>query len=388
MDELSILVTISVIIFTSPYFSKILRIPIPPIEIILGSLAGYYGYISDYYLFELVAEVGFFYLMFLAGAEVNLNVFTTTDRNLLKQGLVYLVLLYLLSFAITAYLELSHIFIVIMPLLSVGLIFALYKEYGKDKQWLNLSMLVGTMGELVSIALLTFVGAMLEFGVGFELYKSIGYLILFLAAIILAFRALQVLFWWYPELKVYLMPHYDKDEKDIRLSMALFFMMIAIMLFLHLEIAFGAFIAGMFIATFFEHKKELPHKLASFGFGFLVPTFFIYIGSTFDIEALWMEGLLETALWIALGMFIIRQVSALVFLKHLGLKQTVLLGLSHSMPLTLLIAVATIAYKSSSIDQHHYFAFILASLIEVIIAMTGIKIICSNPLNLKLKPKN
>ena len=388
MDELSILVTISVIIFTSPYFSKILRIPIPPIEIILGSLAGYYGYINDYYLFELVAEVGFFYLMFLAGAEVNLNVFRTTDKALLKQGLVYLTLLYLLSFAITAYLDLSHIFIVIMPLLSVGLIFALYKEYGKDKQWLNLSMLVGTMGELVSISLLTFVGAMLEFGVGFELYKSIGYLILFLAAIVLAFRALQVLFWWYPELKIYLMPHYDKDEKDIRLSMALFFMMIAIMLFLHLEIAFGAFIAGMFIATFFEHKKELPHKLSAFGFGFLVPTFFIYIGSTFDIEALWMEGLLETALWITVGMFSIRQISALVFLKHLGLKQTVLLGLSHSMPLTLLIAIATIAYKSHSIDEHHYFAFILASLIEVIIAMTGIKIICSQSLNVKLKPKN
>lgn len=388
MDELSILVTISVIIFISPFFSKILRIPIPPIEIILGSLAGYYGYISDYYLFELVAEVGFFYLMFLAGAEVNLNVFTTTNRNIIKQGLMYLTLLYLLSFAITSYIGLSHIFIVIMPLLSVGLIFALYKEYGKDKEWLNLSMLVGTMGELISIALLTFVGAMLEFGVGFELYKSIGYLILFLAAIILAFRALQVLFWWYPELKVYLMPHYDKDEKDIRLSMALFFMMIAIMLFLHLEIAFGAFIAGMFIATFFEHKKELPHKLSAFGFGFLVPTFFIYIGSTFDIKALWMEGVLETALWITLGMFVIRQVSGLVFLKHLGLKQTILLGLSHSMPLTLLIAVATIAFKSQSIDQHHYFAFILASLIEVIIAMTSIKIICSKSLNFNLKPKN
>ena len=388
MDELSILMTISVIIFTSPYFSKVLRIPIPPIEIILGSLAGYYGFVSDYYLFELVAEVGFFYLMFLAGAEVNLNVFTITDRAILKQGLVYLTLLYLLSFAITTYLGLSHIFIVIMPLLSVGLIFALYKDYGKDKEWLNLAMLIGTMGELVSIALLTFVGAMLEFGVGFELYKSIGYLILFLGAIILAFRALQVLFWWYPEFKIYLMPHYDKDEKDIRLSMALFFMMIAIMLFLHLEIAFGAFIAGTFIATFFEHKKELPHKLSAFGFGFLVPTFFIYIGSTFDLDALWMEGLLETALWIALGMFVIRQVSALVFLKHLGMKQTILFGLSHSMPLTLLIAVATIAYRSQSIDQHHYFAFILASLIEVIIAMTGIKIICSSGIRLKLKSKN
>ena len=385
MDELSVLVTISIIIFTSPYFSKILRIPVPPIEIMLGSLAGYFGFVNDYYLFELVAEVGFFYLMFLAGAEVDLRLFLTTDRNILKQGIIYLFSLYALSAFITTYLNLSHIFIVIMPLLSVGLIFALYKEYGKEEKWLNLAMLVGTMGELVSIALLTFLEAALEFGIGTELYKSIGYLILFLIGIIFAFRALQILFWWYPELKIYLMPHYDKDEKDIRLSMALFFMMIAMMLFLHLEIAFGAFIAGTFIATFFEHKKELPHKLSSFGFGFLVPTFFIYIGSTFDPEALFMDGLLETAFWIIIAMFSIRQLSSLVFLNHIGLKNTVLLGLSHSMPLTLMIAVATIAYKSNSIDQLHYFAFILASLIEVIIAMTCIKLLNSFYLKKELK---
>ncbi len=375
MTELSILVTISVIIFLSPFFSKILRIPIAPIEIILGAVAGYFGFLKEYHLFEVVAEVGFFYLMFLAGAEVDLKDFIKLDKRVLKQGMTYLGTLYLLAFAITGYFDLNHIYIVIMPLISVGMILALMKDYGKDKPWISLSMTIGTLGELVSISLLTFVGAMLEFGIGHELYRSIGYLILFLGAIILLFRLLDVLFWWHPELKVYLMPHYDKDEKDIRLSMALFFLMIALMLFLHLEIAFGAFVAGTFIATFFEHKKELPHKLASFGFGFLVPVFFIYVGSTFKLQALSLDGVLLNGFLITLASIGIRIISSFIFIKDLGFKQTILFGLSHSMPLTLIIAVATIAYRSNSIGQSLYFSFILVSLFQVIVSMVSIKLI-------------
>lgn len=375
MDELSILVTISVVIFLSPFFSKLLRIPIAPIEIILGAVAGYFGFLKEYHLFEVVAEVGFFYLMFLAGTEVDLKDFIKIDKKTLKLGVLYLALLYVLSFLTTVIFGLNSIYTFIIPLISVGMILTLFKEYGKDKKWLNLSMTVGTLGEVVSISLLTFIGAMLEFGVGFELYRSLGYLVLFLGAIVLLFRLLDVLFWWYPELKVYLMPHYDKDEKDIRLSMALFFLMIALMLFLHLEIAFGAFIAGTFIATFFEHKQELPHKLASFGFGFLVPTFFIYVGSTFKLEALNMDGVLLNGVLITLASITIRVVSSFVFIKDLGFKQTLLFGLSHSMPLTLIIAVATIAFRAGTIGQSLYFSFILMSLFQVIVSMVSIKLI-------------
>jgi Kef-type K+ transport system membrane component KefB len=157
--------------------------------------------------------------------------------------------------------------------------------------------------------------------------------------------------------------------------MALFIVMIAIMIFLNLEIAFGAFIAGTFIATFFAHKTELPHKLSSFGFGFLVPTFFIYIGSTLPVEALFKDGVLETALLITFAMLGVRQVAAVAFWRLLGPTKSSLFALAHSMPLTLLIAVATIAYKSNTIDQLLYYSFILASLLEVLIAMVGIKLV-------------
>jgi len=147
------------------------------------------------------------------------------------------------------------------------------------------------------------------------------------------------------------------------------------MLYLDLELAFGAFLAGIFIPTFFEHKHELPEKLASYGFGFLIPIFFIHIGNSFHLDALSIEGLITKAIFIALIMIVMRVIASLVFIKELGAVDSILMGLSHSMPLTLLIAMATLAYHANSIDQLHYYAFILAALFQVISVMIVIKII-------------
>ena len=378
-----IIITLSVVIVISPFLAKITKLPTTIIEILAGSIAAYYSFLEKNFIFSLVAEVGFFYLMFLAGAEVDLRVLLKLDKKIIKYGSLYIISLYLLSLIFTFLFGLHKIFIVIMPLISVGLILALFKEYGKDTKWLNFAMTIGILGELVSIIVLTFTGATLEHGVGMELYKTIALLIVFLTILAFLYKILNVIFWWYPEFKLFLMPHHDKDEKDIRLSMALFFIMIVIMEYLNLEIAFGAFIAGIFIATFFEHKAELPHKLSTFGFGFFIPIFFIHIGSTFDLENLTNKELVLNALKITTLMIIIRAISSLVFSKKIGLQNSILLALSHSMPLTLLIAVASIAYKAGTITSLYY-SFILASLFEVIISMITIKIIMTqNP-----KPKS
>jgi len=145
-------------------------------------------------------------------------------------------------------------------------------------------------------------------------------------------------------------------------------------------------LAGIFIPTFFEHKNELPEKLASFGFGLLIPIFFIHIGSSFDLNALLLAGLIEKAVVITIVMILMRIFASLVFIKDLGLTDSLLLGLSHSMPLTLLIAMATLAYSANSIDKLHYYAFILAALFQVISVMVMIKLI--NVYKLKKEQKS
>lgn len=372
-NEVSIIITLSAIIFASPLISKITRIPTIPVEIILGSVAVSLSIIEKNHLFTLVAELGFLYLMFLAGLEVDLKQLLKISPSILKRGLIYATLLYLFSAIFSWGFNLSKIFIVTLPLISIGLLAVLKKEYG-DKEWLHLAITVGLIGEIISIVVLTAVSAALEFGVSGQFYSTLIELILVFIVMIVFYNFFHNLIWWYPELKNYLMPQDDNQEQDIRASMGIFFIMISVMLYLHLEVALGAFIAGVFIKTFFEHNKQLPHKLEHFGFGWLVPIFFIWVGTSFELESLFMENLIYTAILITFGMILIRMISSLLFIQDIGLRHSLLLALSHSMPLTLLIAVATLAFQSKSISQFYYYAFILSSIFEVIISMILIKL--------------
>ena len=372
--------TISLIIVFSPFVAKALKLPTTPIEIILGSIFAAVGFIYPEHLFDVVAEFGFLYLMFIAGTEINLKKVLKMSKSVMKRVIFYLIILYAFSIGFSLSFELGNVFIVLLPLISVGLIATLAKEYGKTP-WLELSMTAGGIGEVVSIGFLTITSATLHSGIGLGLFQTLVALTLFLVFMFLLFRAMQLLFWWYPEIATALMPHNDNKEQDLRLSMGIFFLLICAMLVLNLELAFGAFLAGIFIPTFFEHKQDLPDKLSSFGFGFLIPIFFIHIGSSFDLDALFMDGLLETALMITLMMTTMRVVASLVFIKELGVIDSILMGLSHSMPLTLLIAMATLAYHANSIDTMYYYALILAALFQVIGIMVVIKVLNNYKLN-------
>ena len=373
-DEILIIFSISFIIFASPLLSRITKIPTIPIEIILGALFAAFSLIHEHALFEQVAELGFLYLMFLAGLEVDLKTLVTVPKRILKKAILYNILLFSMSFMITLYLDLSKIFIVILPLISIGVLAALKKEYG-DTPWIKLSILVGIIGEVISIFALTTVAAGLELGFGWEFIKTMFLFIVFLIALLLVYKVFHNLIWWFPQIKAYLMPEYDHEEQDIRVSMAIFFVMIAVMIYLQLEVAFGAFIAGTFVTTFFaEHNKSLPTKLEHFGFGWLVPIFFVSVGSSFDLSALFDDTLVEKAFLITFTMILMRVIASTLFIKELGSDKFILLALSHSMPLTLLIAVATLAYHNHSITEFWYFAFILASILEVLVVMIVIRI--------------
>ncbi|WP_321312917.1 cation:proton antiporter [Halarcobacter sp.] len=374
-EEILIIISISLIIFLSPLVSRVLKLPTITVEIILGAIAAYFAFIVEHSILELVAELGFLYLMFLAGLEVDLKKLINISGDLLRRSIFYNVILFSLATAITFYFELGKIFIVVLPLISIGLLAALKKEYG-DVEWIKLSITVGLIGEIVSIFALTTVSAALEFGLNFEFYKTMALFIFFLIFMLFVYKLFHNAIWWYPEIKAVLMPEKDNQEQDIRVSMAIFFLMITVMMYLHLEVAFGAFIAGTFITTFFEeHNKQLPHKLEHFGFGWLVPIFFIYVGSSFEIESLLHDGLVKHAILIALAMILIRIVASTLFIKTIGWNRFYMIGLSHSMPLTLLIAVATLAYHNHSITQYYYYAFILASIIEVLFVMIAIRLL-------------
>ena len=372
-----LILTLSLLIWGSPFMAKFLRLPIPTVEIILGSLFAYFGLIGENQYFNLIAEVGFLYLMFLAGMEVDLKQITRSSRTILRQSMLFLLIMASFSIGAGLLFGLNAIIIISMPLISIGLLASLSKTYGKEEPWIKLAFIAGILGEIISIAVLTIYDAAITTGLTFELLEKIGYLSAFMFTVYILYRLLHLLFWWFPELKSTLVPKFDTSDQDIRLAMALFFILITVMLALHLELALGSFIAGVAISAFFHHEKALEMKMSSLGFGFLVPLFFIHVGASFDIRSLAVEGVVTGALLITFLMILARILAAFA-LKHIsGSRNALLVGLSLSMPLTLLVAVATIGYETKLLDLISYYQLILASIFEILIVMATIKILQS-----------
>lgn len=375
-DAVVVILTLSLVLVLSPHLSRIFRLPTAPIEIIIGSVLAYFDIIhADNTNFELLGEVGFLYLMFLAGLEVDLKSIFKMPRVYIVQSFYFLMLLWGLALILGLLFNIHYILIVVLPLISIGLLATLSKEYGKERQWLKIAFLVGTIGEVVSIVALSVLEASSSVGFGEDLLHKMVHLLVFLGAILALYGLFRLLFWWYPEFKTTLMPSDDAKYHDLRLAMGIFFIMIAIMKQLHLELAFGAFIAGLFISTFFHHKKALEEKMTSFGFGFLVPIFFIHVGSSFNLNNIFFSDVLVTTGFLLLFMFAIRLLATYTLTSLIGKRNAILTALALSMPLTLMIAVATVGLDTHVIDMFDYYAVILASLIEVIVAMTAIKLL-------------
>ncbi len=395
-DNITLILTLSLLIWGTPFVAKFLRLPTTPVEIILGSVVAYFGLISHNEYFTLIAEVGFLYLMFLAGMEVDLKQITQSPKIVIRKSIFFLLFLIMFSVVFGFIFDLHAIVIVSMPLISIGLLASLSKTYGKEESWIRLAFIAGVLGEIVSIAALTIFDAAITTGFTIDLVIKLSYLILFISVIYALYKMLLLLFWWFPELKSILVPKIDTSSQDIRLSMALFFILIAVMLALELELALGAFIAGIAISAFFHHEKQLEEKMSSLGFGFLVPLFFIHVGASFDLRALPLEGVVSGALLITVLMLISRLLAAIVLRGISGSRDALLIGLSLSMPLTLLVAVATIGYDTKLLDLLSYYQLILASIFEVLISMTIIKILQSRKLQeiqeesevSKRRPKN
>ncbi len=371
--NITLILTLSLLIWGSPFVAKFIRIPIPPVEIMLGSIFAYIGLVGHNEYFDLIAEIGFLYLMFLAGMEVDLKQITKSPKVIIQKSILFLLLMVFFSIVSGLLFHLNIIIIISMPLISIGLLASLSKTYGKEQSWIHLAFIAGILGEIISIAALTIFDAATTTGFSIALIIKVGYLVLFIASVYMLYRLLHLLFWWFPELKNTLVPKFDISDQDIRLSMALFFIMIAVMLSLELELALGAFIAGIAISAFFHHEKKLEEKMSSLGFGFLVPLFFIHVGASLDLGSLLIEGVVLGALLITCLMIMSRVLAAIV-LKHIsGSRDALLVALSLSMPLTLLVAVATIGYETKLLDILSYYQLILASIFEILISMVIIK---------------
>lgn len=375
MEKIYLMITVCAIIMLAPMVSKIIKAPVVVIEIVLGLAAGYLGLIYDDETLKLIAKFGFVYLMFLAGLEINFKLVKIIKATLAWNVVLYFVLLYGIAGLVCWLFDLGLTYFVALPIFSLGMIMMLMKEYGKEEPWLNLALSIGVVGEIISILALTLFSGWTEHGLNISFFISILTIISVVAITVLGLRVFYISFWWFPELKKFLIPDSDNDryDQDIRFSISLLLILVSIMLILKIDVVLGAFTAGLFFKMFFSQKHELQEKIESFGFGFFAPIFFIYTGSTVDLRIVDLE-ILQHALFIMCAIIFIRLISSyLVFYNYLKFKQTTLFALSDSMPLTFMVAIAMLSYNYGLISQAEYFSFIIASMIDGLFLMIFIR---------------
>jgi Kef-type K+ transport system membrane component KefB len=123
---------------------------------------------------------------------------------------------------------------------------------------------------------------------------------------------------------------------------------------LGLDLALGALAAGMVIAAASRgldvHVLEL--KLDAIGFGFLAPIFFINSGMKLDVESAFGtgSGLLLAGLFFV-GVIVTRIPLMLLFRRELGRRRAVALGIYAGATLGLVVALTEIGVKSESMTE-------------------------------------
>ena len=371
---------IALLIVIAPFLSALTRLPLVAVEILLGALAVHFGILTESKPVAFTAQIGFLFLMFLCGLEVDLKTFTKLGKDFLKSAFLYFFILCGLAFLLVLNSSLSEFYIAALPVMSLGMIMAMLKEYPKNTPWLQLALNVGILGELISIVALVVLNGAYSHGLTWELYKTLLVVFLFLSVIVGIFKITDVLFWWFPAFKFFLIPRNSSKNQDVRFSAMLFFILIGITQILGLENVLGAFLAGMILATYFHHQKDLVAKLNDFGFGFFIPLFFIYVGTTLDLNLILNNlHLLSLTLKIIAIMVLLRIIAAFIAYKKYftNYTKTLLFAFSHSMPLTFLVATAQLGMQFGAISTQEYYALILAALMEGILLTILIKLIFS-----------
>src|SRR5690606_30378707 len=158
-----------------------------------------------------------------------------------------------------------------------------------------------------------------------------------------------------------------------RAIFALIMILVALSETIGAENILGAFLAGVLVSLL-SPNHDMVQKLDSFGYGFLIPIFFVMVGVELDIWSLFKDTkilLLIPLLFIGL---VISKVVPVMYLKRwYDWKTTLAAGALLTSTLSLVIAAATIGEKMGIIDNRMSGALILVAVITSIVTPIGFK---------------
>ncbi|PIE03707.1 MAG: hypothetical protein CSA81_01040 [Acidobacteria bacterium] len=369
--EILLLVLVTMGAFIIPFITKRFHMPNAAGELIYGLIVGYL-LIDNVHLphsISFLGELGFILLMYLAGLEIDFNRIRQTSRkDIVIYFSMYLVIA-IVSVFLTMLSGLPIIFSLIFLTTAVGLLFPVLK----DAEILHSAsgqkfLLIGTIGEIIS--LVAFTGFILYYRYGFSMSSLLHLLeiLLFAFLIFMALKIYRYITWWYPHLSKVIMASENTFESAVRGNLANMFLFVAIAYLLNLELIIGAFIGGMIFSAVFAAKEDILDKIGSFGYGFLVPIFFITVGMKFNLNDFLSPQPLLWAMGITVAILFVRLLaSPLLFIADFSGREIVATAFSLTFPLTLLVAVASFGLENEILEKPQTAAILLAAIFTAVL---------------------
>ncbi|MFS0734107.1 cation:proton antiporter [Microbacterium sp. 1P10UB] len=374
MADLSTLLVIPLVAVLAPLLSRgisrWLPVPIVVFELVLGIAMGpsMLNWAQPSPFASTLAELGLAMLFFVAGTEIQFA--ALTGRTGARAGLGWLVSL-VAGVALGWLIAPGDSAIVLGVALSstaLGTLLPILRDAGELRTPFGFSVsavgAVGEFGPLVAISV--FLGS-----------RDPG-----LATVILAVFAViaALAVWWAlkaPQGRLHAVVTstlHTSGQFAMRVVLLILAVLVALSLFLGIDMLLGAFTAGIVWRLVMREAPEadreaVDSKVEAVAFGFLVPMFFVYTGVTFDLTALTSAPLLLVGVVIAMvALFVVRGLPSMLA-SPVGAsgRERLPIALMGATGLPIIVAVTSIAVEKSLITSAFASVLVGAGMLSVLV---------------------
>ncbi|MDP4085157.1 MAG: monovalent cation:proton antiporter family protein [Bacillota bacterium] len=356
---------------------KLNFIPVVVAEIIMGLIIGKSGFdlVREDMWLSTLSTLGFIFLMFLSGLEIDFSAFRGTKKrevlpngkkepnsfvvsSLIFVGIFIISLLLSYLFVLAGFIHNAFLMTLIISTISLGVVVPTLKEAHMMKTVIGqIILLIAVIADLATMILLAVFVSINEKGHG----NTWLLLILFLAGVALYFIGKRFKNRTFLEAM-------SKGTVQIgtRAVFTLIIVLVGLSETLGAENILGAFLAGVLVSLL-SPNQELVHKLDSFGYGFLIPIFFVMVGVKLDVWSLLHDRKLLLLIPLLLCGLLVSKLLPVYLLKIWYDKKTVVAsGFLLTSTLSLVIAAATIGERIKVITPQMSGTLILVAVITSI----------------------
>lgn len=371
--SLMIVVTIAFLIPIVLHQLKLKALPIVVAEIVAGLIIGKSGFnlvVEDPWL-KLLSLLGFIYLMFLSGVEIDFSMVRGRSQrrkkepNPLAVSLIIFSLMLLISYAMAlglvklGFISDPYLLTLIIATISLGVVMPVLKERKLMETGLGQTILLITViSDFITMILL----AVYLSSLSNDMVKMLLLLVFF----ILVF-ATYVLARRFSHHGFFAMLSTGTAQLGTRAIFALILLFVVLSESLGVENILGAFLAGVIVSLLMPNRAFV-RQLDTFGYGFLIPIFFVMVGINLDIWQLFANPkiVLLIPLLIVL-IFLSKMVPSLLLKIWYPWPKVLGAGFLMSSTLSLVIAASTIAFEVGIIDSQMHGALILVAILTCLI---------------------